>query len=643
MKTHPTLERAWAVAIILLAAFLRFYRLDWVEYKLDEAMLSRLALNMVRYGQMPLWGLGSSVGVYNGALPAWLLALPYTLSASPVVATGFVAALNVLAVALTYAFTRRIAGGRAALLAALLFATAPWAVLNSRKLWAQDLLPPFIIAYLWTAYHAFCQKKHAWLIGHAAALAACIQLHYSALTLAPLSALYGIIFWGRRWPGRITLAACAVGLLSFGPFLYHDAITAEPNTGLFPNITRIVETAWQRPAVIDTAAVQMAWIMITGHDLHSLAGPAGFRHYLDSVWPIAPFFTVLGGLVMGALGWTLVQAWCAWPQPIAQAGLLVALAILFPILAFTRHSTPVYPHYFILLYPWPFVLVGMLIDRLRRWRVAGIVLVIALAQMYGYFSITHFVAGRATPNGYGTPVGLTLNAVRAAEQAARARQGGLVIYAAGDNIAADEVAATWDVLVDPIFAPRIVDRRQAQIYPAGPVMYVQAGDEWPVPADATPIALRAGELRYWLFSTNAPPLTASVSLANTMPWSNGARLLAAHAEWSAAALRWQITWRVERTPPPGADYHWFNHLLDAAGQRVAQADGVGLATRNWRAGDVISAWFDIPLTPALQPGLYIMRVGMYTFPDLQNVPVVDVAGNPAADALTIGPFELTGP
>ena len=31
------------------------------------------------------------------------------------------------------------------------------------------------------------------------------------------------------------------------------------------------------------------------------------------------------------------------------------------MLLFVWHSTPVYPHYFILLYPWPFVLVGMVL------------------------------------------------------------------------------------------------------------------------------------------------------------------------------------------------------------------------------------------------------------------------------------------
>ena len=76
------------LAILLLAVGLRCYRLDGVEYKLDEANISRLALNMVRTGRVPVWGLGSSVGIYNGALSEWLLAIPYAVSSSPLAATG---------------------------------------------------------------------------------------------------------------------------------------------------------------------------------------------------------------------------------------------------------------------------------------------------------------------------------------------------------------------------------------------------------------------------------------------------------------------------------------------------------------------------------------------------------------------------
>ncbi|MBN1886998.1 MAG: glycosyltransferase family 39 protein [Thermoflexales bacterium] len=652
------------LAILLLATFLRFYHLDWTEYKLDEANISRLALDMVRYGKVPVWGLGSSVGIYNGALSEWLLAIPYALSSNPLVATGFVAAFNVLAVAMTYAFTRKLAGPRAAWMATLLFAVAPWAVINSRKLWAQDLLGPFVIAYVWTAYLAFIEKKPWWLVVHALALSACIQLHYSALTLVFLSAFYVLVFWWRRWPWKVLLTTVAAGLLSMGPFLYLDAITIAPDmmTGqphAFPNVTRIVQTVLYRKAVVDATAFQMAWIMTTGHDLHSLAGPQEFRNFLDSTLPLGPVLTGLGLLVTAAWGWALwwaVRRWRAASQrdsKPARAGFLVAMGVVFPILLFVWHSTPVYPHYLILLYPWPFVLVGMLIDWLaeRRpaWRVGlwggTLVVVIAAAQVYNYLAITHFVVGRDTPGGYGTPAGQTLRAVKSAEQVARELGGSIVVMADGDNVEADNIASIWDVLVDPAFDPRVVDRRSAGMYPDGPAVVVYAPGGSAGTPDVIRLSLRPGEGEYELFKWQgiAKSQLSEFQVPEMGRWANGVHLLGtddSHELRPGQTFEWWIFWRVTSPPPPGADYHWFNHLVDAEGKRVGQADGVGFPARSWRVGDIVMTWFEVPIAPDAAPGTYTMRVGMYTYPDIQNVPVVDEAGNPVSDAVEVGPLEI---
>jgi len=350
------------LVILLLAAALRFYHLDWVEYKYDEAYISSMALEMARRGEIPWWGMGSSVGIHNGALSVWLLAIPYVLSVSPLVATAFVAALNVLAVAQTFAFTRRIAGPTAGLVAALLFAVAPWAVLNSRKLWAQDLLPPFVIAYLWSAYLAFVENKRWWLVAHVVALGACIQLHYSGLALVFLTAFCIVFFWWRRWSWKVLAVVMAVGILAFAPMLFMDAQKG------WPNLALLVQTVLRRKSVIDAVALQMSWIMVTGSDLHSLAGPDKFRNYLNSTLPIEPVLIVVGLVVLAALAWSLWRAARNWGDPQARAIFLAALGVIFPVLLFVWHSTPVYPHYFILMYPSPYVSVGALFAWVIRRR-----------------------------------------------------------------------------------------------------------------------------------------------------------------------------------------------------------------------------------------------------------------------------------
>src|SRR5512135_2751228 len=143
--SRRTLEIIAVILVLLLAAYLRLNHLDWTEFKLDEAHLSQIAYDMARHGVIPLTGIGSSVGIVNPPLAAWLLAIPYAVSSSPIVATAFIALLNVAAVALCYGLSRRMfapwsdRAWLAALITTLLFAVAPWAVIQSRKVWAQDL------------------------------------------------------------------------------------------------------------------------------------------------------------------------------------------------------------------------------------------------------------------------------------------------------------------------------------------------------------------------------------------------------------------------------------------------------------------------------------------------------------------------
>jgi len=640
------------LAILLLAAGLRFYHLDWVEYKLDEANISRMALDIVRTGHIPVWGLGSSVGIYNGALSEWLLAIPYVVSSNPLVATGFVAALNVLAVAMTFAFARRIAGSTAGLIAALLFAVAPWAVLNSRKLWAQDLLPPFVIAYLWTAYLAFVKEKPWWLLAHVLALGGCIQLHYSALTLVFLTAFLIVFFWWRKWLWRILLVTAIVGVLGFAPFLYLDARTVVPDpiTGqmhAFPNVTRIIQTVLYRKAVVDTTAFQMAWLMTTGADLHSLAGATEFRNYLSSTLPVTPIYVVLGVLAVAALAWAIWYAIREWKDARAKAGFIVAMGAIFPTLLFVWHSTPVYPHYFILLYPWPYVLVAMLIAWLAqnrpRWHVywwgGALIALIAAAQIYSYLSILQFVAGRNTPGGYGTPVGLTLQAVRSAEQMARELKGNVVVLAEGDNVEADEIASMWDVLVDPGLASRTVDRRQAMVYPGKPAAIVYApGKSAENPQVSLPLRSGEGEYNLVRWAGGDSPLAKGVLPTGPGCWENGVQLIGAQASGDlrpSGTLHWQLIWRVKSQPMSGVDYHWTNQLFDAEGKRVWQKDDVGFPARSWRVGDVVVTDFSAPLAAEVKPGAYRMHVGMYTYPDIKTVPTTDGVGY-----VQVGPVEI---
>ncbi len=72
---------------------------------------------------------------------------------------------------------------------------------------------------------------------------------------------------------------------------------------------------------------------------------------------------------------------------------------------------------------------------------------------------------------------------------------------------------------------------------------------------------------------------------------------------------------------------------------MGQADGAGFPSADWRAGDTVLTWFDIAISSDAPPPPYSVRVGMYTYPGVANVQLIDVAGNPAGEFVVIGPID----
>jgi len=179
----PKRDYLLLAAVLLLAGSLRLGWPGITEFKDDEAQLYTFALDMAEFRTFYLRGIGSSVGLPNSPVSVYLFALPLLVWKSPVAATLFVGLLNTASVGLAYWMSRRYWGTRAAFIAALLYAAAPWAVVYSRKIWAQNLLPLFAAGYALSALLALVEGRSRWLIAHLVLLALIVQIHFSGVAL----------------------------------------------------------------------------------------------------------------------------------------------------------------------------------------------------------------------------------------------------------------------------------------------------------------------------------------------------------------------------------------------------------------------------------------------------------------------------
>ena len=638
------LEWILAAGLCILAAVLRFQRIDYAEFVWDQAHLSMKAIDMARGGQVAWTGAASSTGVDAFMAFTWLLAVPYSLSLDPLVATTFIAALNVASVGVAYLLARRWFGPAASVAATLLYAASPWAIELSRKIWPMEPMPLFTIAYAGTGWLAFMRGRRWALVAHGLLAAWLIQMHFSGLPVILISGVWAVAF-RKRIDWRALILAAVLATLTFAPYLIADAGQDWRNLNGFRTLSAL-------PASIDFDAASAAWKISTGVDFASLAGP-DLATALEASIPIPRFLFPLEGLLIGlglllAIRRVLQRRRLGWDDRSAAA-FMTATWLVMPILFQIRHVWPVTHTYFTLTYPAQFMLAGWFVSEAGAvgtgrsgWlaKLAWLVVAaIALAQIIDVISVYDFVTGRHTPNGFGTPLAFVRQmgetARRMSDEAGGAE---IIVLADGADPRSDEFPRTADVL----FYDR--PHRSADVYStlvltAHPAIFVAAtgrGSAELLLESLTPeqVAQRVrtrkggGPYRFYARSGGArvPPMQP---LDRATRWRNGISLIGSFVDGQARAgdvMRWALVWRIEEGADTSQAYHWFNHLLDAQGAIITQADGPAWLPFFWRGGDTVVTWFDLPVPAGLARGEYTMRVGMYEYPAIVNVPTDDGFG-----------------
>ncbi|HRQ12893.1 MAG TPA: glycosyltransferase family 39 protein [Promineifilum sp.] len=625
--------------ILIIAAVTRLGRPDLTEFKADEGRLMTLALEMAG-GEFAWRGISSSTGFPNAPMSVWLYALPLRLWPHPYAATLFTGLLGVAAVGGTYWLTRRYWGVRAAAVAALMLTVSPWAIIFSRKIWAQDLLPFFAVGWAIGATLAFVEGRKAFLLLHLVCLAIAVQIHPAAFGLVPATLLFLLVF-RRRVDWRYVFLGGGLAALTAAPFLWYLFGRRQAEGGLSLSSGGAV-----RPISLDS--LRLIFTISTGEGARSLAG-AGHNGLPGEtivrwLW--------LAWIVCGVI-WAIRQLIGRWDIPASKVAFICLVWFFVPALAFVWQWTPVYLHYFIAVMPAPFVLAGAFFSRLLdalppRGRVAAWAVVIALIamQLASWVSVMAAVAANPLAGGFGIPLGAKLSAADSARRLLN-ESGATEVLLAGDgsNPEREDFPAEFRALLHDVRL-RYVDLNREAVFPGalsvvlldtplagGPAstreLYERAAeDETLFPVSGTDLAYTTMTLSPNSFPAAGVILQPEPLLANFVRFFGHNKL-----RLTPEGQLWDVYWRPAGNPDP-SDYHLFNHLIDGSGARIAQADGAAFSGDQWRAGDVVISRFMLPLTGEAQPPL-TMRVGMYRFPSLENVPVLDEAANPASDAIEL--------
>jgi len=402
-KTFAKLPLA-LILIILVALFLRFYKFDLIEFKGDEVHYLWTAKNVIENHQLPLLGIRASIGVYNPAIFDYFIILFSFLSRSPLFITAIIAFINVLAIFLCYFFLKRYFSERIAIIACLLFATSPYAVIYSRKLWPQNILPIFVISFMFCFYKLVFERNQKYIVWSIVLLAFFAQIHMSGLFFSPFVIL--IYFFSRelRRGKLLFFAGLGLAVVTFLPYTYYEL------THNFENLHAFLEYA-KGTGKLSFDAIKFSINTVT---------TSGFEYYLGNSYNGFSFANIKFLNFISVLSY--LSGFLIIVSKINKKNLFVLLWLLMPITFLLMPKSAIYPHYLIITYPAQWIIISFFFDRAmsnKRFKYISLILLLAIILSHIFFSITfyNYIDDVKKIDGdYGTPLKYKLEELRSANE-----------------------------------------------------------------------------------------------------------------------------------------------------------------------------------------------------------------------------------
>ncbi len=406
-RTSRRVDLLGILFILIVAAILRLGFAGVAEYRTDEALLTSISLDMAQGKPIPFLGIPSSIGLPNSPMTVYVLLPPFLFSPDPLVVMTYIAILNVIGVALLWLIAYRYFGRGVALVAGLAYAVNPWAVVYSRKIWAQDYHTPFILLAIFLALYGFVDKKRWAQILCLPILLIGLQIHFAAWSLVPV--YLWLVWYGRKntsW--RILILSGLLGVVVMLP--YGAGITQSLGNlrAVFPKnwSTELISQPIQDVANL-TTGIQLAGTFANDQAADFLAQvpQPGF------LWAVSGLFVIIG----------MIAVWRKSPRYLAimlliwgfiTVVVLTGVAILGNV---TRLWIESWTHYYIPSIPAFCLLIGIGVTAIATWRpqmkvgliaAGGLVTAIFVSQFLAVFGMLRYVDTHLTTSGagFGIPI-----------------------------------------------------------------------------------------------------------------------------------------------------------------------------------------------------------------------------------------------
>ncbi len=372
--------------IVLIALVLRLYKIDqFMTFLGDEGRDVRVIRDLL-HGNLVFIGPQTSIGnMYLGPLYYYLVAPALLIAGyNPVGPAIEVALIGSLTVFLVWLFGRRWFGRVAGLIAALLFALSPVAIIYSRSSWNPNPMPLFALLCIWGIWQVWEEKKYAYLSLIGVSMALGLQMHYLGLLLLPVLGIFWTLTLKNIWSNKKekavlikhTLISIFLFLLLMSPLalfdLKHNFMNLKAMTAFFSDRQTTINLNPVRSDRFDLIISQVT---------------------TDYVLANTPFYPFAIGLVLIA-----TSIFFFFKLKKKQPYFILATWLFFGLLGLIVYKQHVYDHYYGFLYPAIYLFLGFVLAHLFATKKLffKLISVIALLILVS-LSIMHSPVGQ-TPN-----------------------------------------------------------------------------------------------------------------------------------------------------------------------------------------------------------------------------------------------------
>lgn len=219
-RRRPWALEADALAVIVaIGGLLRFWNLDRVGFRGDEAVYAGQAAVLAGVDELQRWFILMSRGNSNFLLFQRVVSLAYRMfGVSDVLARAVAATFSTMTIVVVFAIARTLYTRRAALVAALLLAVSSYSVFLAR-LALLDATLTFLVTLAMLCLARWDRtSRPMWLYGFGACVALAIQAKIVGVLLLPVLGGY-LLVSRRRLPWRMVVLTAGAFLVCLSPVL----------------------------------------------------------------------------------------------------------------------------------------------------------------------------------------------------------------------------------------------------------------------------------------------------------------------------------------------------------------------------------------------------------------------------------------